>query len=422
MFQFIHAADLHLDSPLQGLEQYDGAPADEIRAATRRALENLVELALDRKVDFVVIAGDLYDGDWKDHNTGLYFVAQMIRLRDAGIPVVMIRGNHDAENRMTKSLSLPDNVELLSHKKAQTASNPRLDEIGVAVHGKSFACAAEYDNLVDGYPKQCSGLFNIGLLHTSLSGADGHKPYAPCSIDDLLNKQYDYWALGHVHNRAVIREDPPIVFPGNIQGRHIRETGAKGCMVVTVDDRGNARLEFESLDVLRWELCEVDATDADTCDDVLALCSEQLTKLVRQHEGMPLAVRVSVTGRCAAHEQLLIDPVGSTNQIRAVALEAGGGSVWIEKVRFRTTPARDLSELMSDDGPMGELMRSLQQLRDSDDEVRQLAGELDDLLKKLPEDLRKPADELALDDPDRLRELLDDVAPLLAGRLMEERP
>ena len=126
MFKFIHAADIHLDSPLKGLEQYEGAPADEIRGATRRALENLVDLALRESVDFVLLAGDLYDGDWKDHNTGLFFVAQMARLREANIPVVAISGNHDAANKMTKSLRLPDNVELLPPARPSTARSPAL--------------------------------------------------------------------------------------------------------------------------------------------------------------------------------------------------------------------------------------------------------------------------------------------------------
>jgi DNA repair exonuclease SbcCD nuclease subunit len=108
MIRFLHAADIHLDSPLTGLERYEGAPVEELRGATRRALENLVELAIERELDFVLIAGDLYDGDWKDHNTGLFFVDRMNRLREAAIPVVIISGNHDAANRMTRSLRRPD--------------------------------------------------------------------------------------------------------------------------------------------------------------------------------------------------------------------------------------------------------------------------------------------------------------------------
>ncbi|MCA9156388.1 MAG: metallophosphoesterase, partial [Planctomycetales bacterium] len=148
MFQFIHAADVHLDSPLIGLEQYEGAPVEEIRGASRRALGRLVELAIDREVAFVVIAGDLYDGDWKDHNTGLFFVGQAARLREAGIPLFVISGNHDAESAMTKSLRLPKNPNgsnmMLSHRKVETV---RLDEFGVAIHGRGFDQPKLTDNV-----------------------------------------------------------------------------------------------------------------------------------------------------------------------------------------------------------------------------------------------------------------------------------
>ena len=136
MLTFIPSAGLHLDSPRAGVARYAGAPIDQIRSATRRALENMVELALERKVDFVLIAGDVYDGDWKDHNTGLFFVKQMSRLREAEIPVVLIRGNHDAANQMTRRLRLPDNVEILSHKRAGTSRSKRLREMGVAVQDR----------------------------------------------------------------------------------------------------------------------------------------------------------------------------------------------------------------------------------------------------------------------------------------------
>ena len=128
MFTFLHAADVHLDSPLKGLERYDGAPVDQIREATRRALENLVALAISRAIDFVLIAGDLYDGDWKDHNTGLFFVAQMSKLHEAGIPVIVVHGNHDAASEMTQKLRLPENVEILSHTMPMTAKSEKLQD------------------------------------------------------------------------------------------------------------------------------------------------------------------------------------------------------------------------------------------------------------------------------------------------------
>lgn len=421
MFRFLHAADIHLDSPLKGLERYEGAPADQIRGATRRALENLVELAIEREVDFVLIAGDLYDGDWKDHNTGLFFVRQMSRLREADIPVVLISGNHDAANKMTRSLRLPENVELLSHRRPETAGAKKLHELGVAVHGRSFARAAEYDNLASDYPQRRGGMFNIGLLHTSLNGAEGHEPYAPCSVEQLKQKQYDYWALGHVHTRQVMCEDPPIVFCGNPQGRHIRETGPKGCYLVTVDGAGHADLEFTPLDVFRWEVCQVAAGTARRPGDVLELFSEELSKLFEQHAGMPLSVRVELTGRTEVHEELLAEPATWTQQVRATAIDVSGGRVWVEKVKLRTAPPRDLDDSAWKDGPKGELIRYVSQLQQNDDQLLELSEELADLRRKLPEELLRGEDALPLDDPRQLRLVLDEVRSLLLTRLVDRK-
>ncbi len=423
MFKFIHAADIHLDSPLKGLERYDGAPVDEIRSATRRALENLVELAIDRAVDFVLIAGDLYDGDWKDYNTGLYFVSQVVKLRDAGIPTYVITGNHDAENKMTRSLPLPVNPDgtqvMLSSRKAGTVL---MKELPVAIHGRGFSSPQVSENVVDSYPARREGLFNIGVLHTSLdSESDGdHARYAPCKIADLCQRQYDYWALGHIHTRAIRNRDPLIVYPGNIQGRHVRETGAKGCMLVGVDDAGAATPEFVPLDVLRWQQCAVDASLLQSADELLDQFAGHLCGLTEQNEGLPLALRVIVEGQSTAHEHFVSDPLYWTNQLRAAALDASGGTTWIEKVKIRTQPIRSATAQTRADGPMGELLRYCRELCDSEQQLRELGEELADLRRKLPDELRRGAEALALDDPDRLRAILEEVHPMLVGRLLEE--
>jgi exonuclease SbcD len=418
MFTFLHAADLHLDSPLRGLARYEGAPVDEIRGATRRALENLVDLAIERDVDFVLIAGDLYDGDWKDHNTGLFFVAQMVRLRTAHIPVIAIRGNHDAANKMTSSLQLPANVELLSHRRAETAQAEKLKELGVAVHGRSFAKAAELDNLALNYPPPQAGKFNIGLLHTSLSGVEGHEPYAPCTVDDLRSTGYDYWALGHVHTRRVLCEDPPILFSGNLQGRHIRELGAKGCMLVTVDDRAEVKFEFQPLDVFRWELCHVDAQGCDEIDEVLEQLSTELAPIVRDSDGLPLAVRVILSGSCQAHGQLMSAPEEWGNQVRAIGLDLSGGNLWIEKAVIRTSPQQTTDPTLLTDGPIGALRSYLSELRTNDSQLLELASELDALRRKLPAELKRGPNPLTFDDPKQLRAVLDEIEPMLMERLL----
>lgn len=419
MLRFIHAADIHLDSPLKGLEKYEGAPVEEIRGATRKALDNLVDVAIEREVDFVLIAGDLYDGDWKDHNTGLFFVSRMHRLREEGIPVVLISGNHDAANRMTRSLRLPDNVELLPHTEAASAGMAKLAEMGVAIHGRSFANQAEFENFAQGYVRKQSGLFNIGLLHTSLDGADGHEPYAPCALDDLRQKEYDYWALGHVHARQIRCEEPHIVFPGNIQGRHIRESGAKGCYVVTADAQHRCTPEFVPLDVFRWEICRLDATETRRPESLVDQFAKELTRLAKQHEGISLGVRVEVTGATAIHEILHSDPIRWLNEFRNASFALQSQRVWIEKVRWNTTSRRKRSEFSDLSGPIGVLSSHLEELRGDPSKVMEMAVVLADLKRKLPDELVNGEDALRFDDPVQLCQWLDEVEPLLLGHMRE---
>ncbi|MBL8892795.1 MAG: DNA repair exonuclease [Planctomycetaceae bacterium] len=385
MFKFIHAADLHLDSPLLGLERYPGAPVAAIRCATRRALENLVQLAVEQSVDFVIIAGDVYDGDWKDHHTGLFFVNQMSRLRAAAIPVVMIAGNHDAANRMTKTLKLPDNVECLSSESAVTASHPLFAKLGVAIHGRSYAEPAETENLALGYPAAQVGRFNIGVLHSSLVGTTGHDPYAPCSLDDLKSKNYQYWALGHIHCRQVICEEPWVVYSGNTQGRHSRELDAKGCYLVTVDEQGRANLKFETLDVFRWTVCRIDTSRLQSLADLWNEFREQLARARKLHPGYPLAVRIEVLGTCVFHAQLHAESERVTHEFRAAAMELALDEVWIEKIKFLTEPVG--SRLGSGDGPIDDVHNFVELLREDPTELALLLSELSDLKRKLPFEL-----------------------------------
>ncbi len=415
MFKFIHAADIHLDSQLRGLERYDGAPVDELRGATRRALENLVRLAIDEEAAFVLIAGDLYDGDWHDHKTGLFFADQMLQLREAGIRVFLISGNHDAANRMTKSLRLPDNVIKLSAKKPQTEL---LEDFGVSVHGQGFGTAAVIDNLAVAYPKATSGHFNIGLLHTCGTGREGHERYAPCTLDDLRIKSYDYWALGHIHQRERLASDQHIYFSGNLQGRHIREAGAKGCLVVSVDDRRRAEVRFEPLDVVRWETAAIDATAAQDGYEVLDRFSQALRNLLSQSEGRLLAVRVDVRGACRAHEILAAEPLRWTNELRVMARDIGMGNVWLEKIKLGTSPASLDDESRLSEGPLGELVDYIDELRQRPTDLAWLAGELAELKRKLPAELQEGQDAIGLDDPDWLASLLENVQPILVSRLL----
>lgn len=415
MLTFIHASDLHLDSPLLNLEQYEGAPKDAIRGATRRALSNLVELAVSYAVDFVLIAGDLYDGDWKDYNTGLYFVSRMNRLREAGIPVFLIAGNHDAASQMTRTLRLPENVHIFPTDRPDTKV---LESLGVAVHGQGYATKAVKQNLARGFPERVPGMFNIGMLHTAATGREGHATYAPCSLDDLTAKGYDYWALGHVHDREILKDAPHIVFCGNLQGRNVRESGPKGCMVVRVNGQGEVSPEFHPLDVLRWETATVNLSAAENADAALSLVRNALEGIVQENDGVPVAVRIVMTGDTPVHGPLLARPGHWIEQIRSDAIGAGDGRLWIEKVKIATRPP---AAALRPEGPLGEILNVLDEARENPEMLASFGLMLEALQRKLPRELREASDAMRFDssisDDEWLLEMLEEVRPLLMERL-----
>jgi DNA repair exonuclease SbcCD nuclease subunit len=382
MFRFLHAADIHLDSPMLGLERYPGVPVDDARLATRRALDNLVDLAIEESVSFVLIAGDVYDGDWRDFNTGLYFNQAMLRLRDSGIQAFVVAGNHDAENKIQSHLRWPENVHWFSTKKPETR---RLPKIGVAVHGQGYSSAEMQDNLAAGFPAADPSLFNIGLLHTALDGRHGHGRYAPCTLRDLESKRYDYWALGHVHEKVIVSKDPWVVFPGSTQGRNVSEPGAKGCMVVTVNDGKVGPVDWHALDVMRWAVCDVDVADCRKPDDVVHRVGKVIEEACHEAEGRMVAARVQLIGSCEAHADLIRDRDRWANEIRQIATDRSKGNAWIEKVKVSTSPVMSLEDIRRRDDPLGDLVRSIERMEQDTDPIASLLAEAGDLAEDLGE-------------------------------------
>ncbi len=414
-FKFLHAADIHLDSPLTGLEQYEGAPVDEIRSATRRAFDNLIELAIAEEVAFILLAGDLYDGDWKDYNTGLYFTKSMNRLNEARIRVFMVAGNHDASSQITRHLRLPSNVTLFATRAPEQFI---VDELNVAIYGQGFAKRSVTEDLSQAYPQGNTDYFNIGLLHTCLNGKPGHEPYAPCSVEGLRTKGYQYWALGHVHNREEVSHDPWIVFPGNIQGRHIRECGPKGCTLVTVEDREVSNVEHHDLDVLRWAECELDVSDSETVDEVYALIRDELQITLDNAEGRPIAVRLILKGASLAHATLQIDREHWIQEYRSLATGLGGAGIWLEKVSIKTTSPVAMDEALARDDGMAYLLRALQQIEINDSELDELIHEISPLRQKLPAEILGGDDPYDPASPQLIRDALVDVKEYLTNRLL----
>jgi DNA repair exonuclease SbcCD nuclease subunit len=415
--KFIHAADIHLDSPLTGLSAYRDAPVEMLRTATRDAFSNLVSEAIDESVDFVVIAGDLYDGSWKDYNTGVFFSREMGRLNAARIPVYLIYGNHDAESDMTKKLSLPANVHAFSSTKPQTFHIP---ELKVALHGQSFKHAATTNNLAVAYPEPVAGWLNIGVLHTALEGYTEHPSYAPCSVAELTAKGYDYWALGHVHEHAVLREEPWIVFPGNIQGRHIRETGPRGVVIVTADEGGIVSVDRLFTDVLRWHLLDIDVGSAADIVESVRLVGRAFDKLLDDDSSTkPLAIRVVLSGRSAAHGELFGEESRLRAEILSLAASRAGDRVWIEKVRLATLPALDAADIRARNDAIADLQVLLEAAPSDQALLASLAEDLRHLVDRAPHELSELLPELKAIRNGELGPMIESIVPGLVAHLIK---
>ncbi|PZM16851.1 metallophosphoesterase family protein [Rhizobium tubonense] len=335
-FSFIHAADLHLGSPFQGLALKDANIAAVFVEASRKAFSTLIDRAIERRVDFFVIAGDVYDGDWKDNKIGLFFNREMARLERAGIPVFFLRGNHDADSVITKTITLPCNVYEFPTGKPGSF---RLDHLKVALHGQGFADRSASDNLALAYPPPEAGWFNLGVLHTSLTGREPHAPYAPCSVEDLRSRGYDYWALGHVHDYEEVSTDPHVIFPGNLQGRSIRERGAKGAVFVTVED-GRIALERLIVDEARFAQVEVAVEPEDDQSAILRRVEHAVQPLVGEMEGRMIALRVRLVGVTPLRGAIAANRNQWRDEVQA-ACHRCHEDIWLEKLELRLDQPAD---------------------------------------------------------------------------------
>lgn len=340
-FRFVHAADLHLDSPFIGLSMKSEDLAEILHTASRQAFDNLVDLAINEECDFVVISGDIFDGDWRDYRTGLFFVDRMRKLEENGIEVFLIKGNHDAENRFMARLELSKNVHLFSSDEAETV---KIEPLRVAVHGMSFGKRDVTDNLVSNYPPPLPNYFNVGLLHTACSGREGHAKYAPCSEDQLTGFGYEYWALGHVHTFEEVSTSPHVVYSGNLQGRSIKETGEKGVVLVSVDDGTISDVRHVAVDVIRWATVVVDASGLEDLDDVRSEIRAEIDQLYSLADGRGLALRIELRGKTKLNSVLRRRSEEIAEEVEMIAVSVGE-DIWVESLKVNTQFQRTSAKL-----------------------------------------------------------------------------
>lgn len=378
MTKILHTADIHLDSPLRSLAMRDEALKEKVQTATRTAFSRVVDAAIEEGAAALLISGDLFDGAVSSARTGAFLLNQIDRLREAEIGVFYVKGNHDAESTVTRSFLWPDNVHVFS------AAGDKVElEEGVWIHGVSFSGKRAEESLLPKFKAPEEGAVNIAMLHTSLSGAAGHDPYAPCSVADLSDMGFDYWALGHVHKASVHSKDPWIVMPGTPQGRDIGESGPKSATLITIGDSNRIEEVREiPTSVVEFLNVEVDATGLEDDDSLRDLLRERMQETADGLESESGAVRVTISGETNMNWRLQRDPEHWTEVVRGFAEDTR--CLWLDKL------ALDLSAASARGGrgPVEELRGLMETILDEPAFAKACRGELSAILDVLPKERR----------------------------------
>ena len=366
-FRFLHAADLHLDSRFAGLAHIPPAVRSYLRESTFAALGRLIHVAIKKNVDFVVISGDVYDVSDASLQGQLRFQEALQELGKHGISVFLIHGNHDPLDGLRLTTDIPSHVTVFGGEKPEYATAyRRIDGKEIAIiSGISYPTAKVMENTAITFRrKPGNSLFHIALLHGNVDGDQQHETYSPCSRKDLIERGFDYWALGHIHKRNIVHQRPAIVYPGNIQGRSVKETGPKGCYVVDVDESGGVSLQFEELDLVRWQVSEIPINDISNEAEWIQSVEQKVEEIRDEHSEMMSVVRFRLTGRGDLHRLLaekgaaddLLSELQRRETIRAERNEYKG-LVWTEGFAVETGLAIDHERLLNEDSFLGEMLR-----------------------------------------------------------------
>jgi len=419
MLKFVHTADLHLDSPFKGLKSMVPEVAGVLQEATFGAFDSVIKLCLDEEVDFLVVAGDVYDGADRSLRAQLRFRDGLRRLAQEGIPAFVAHGNHDPLDGWVAGLDWPEGVTAFPGDRVETVPVVKNGRQVAEISGISYPKREMRKNLLPEFPQESKTAFSLGVLHCNLGSDTGHEEYAPCTLADLRDSGFDYWALGHVHTRAVHRLEHGAlaVYPGNPQGLHPGETGERGAVLVSVDEAGRPETRFVATDLVRWESLSVDISTLESIDGLIEALEEAAGGAADEAAGRSLCLRVVLEGRGALSEVLRRtgELTGLEEDLRGRWL-AARPFVWLDRLIDRTRGPIDLeSRRRSGDFVAG----LLEQFDSLSDHLPQKEAEIREMLepvyeKKLVRKYIQPPDE------EKLKELLDRARELCLDYLVAE--
>lgn len=374
MIKLIHTADVHLDSPLQTLALRDSELQEKVQGASRNAFTRIVEQALEQQVAAVLISGDLFDRTARSPKTAAFLLAELTRLKEADIKVFYIKGNHDAQNPLTGETTLPENVHVFDGE----GDKVQLEGAEVWIHGVSFSGKKAEKSLLGKFAAPVPDAINIGLLHTSLNGSASHDVYAPCSVQELTDTGFNYWALGHIHKRQVHSEAPWIVMPGIPQGRDIGEPGPQSATLITIDEGNITTSEFPTSSIEFTSLL-LDVGELDDAMELQALAKSELQKLADSLHSDDAVVRVRLQGQSAFRWQWLRDRDQWEETFNLTC--RGTGRLWMEKLIFEVA---DIPKAVADKSALGELAEIMSAMRSEDAFADNSVELINEILSALP--------------------------------------
>jgi DNA repair exonuclease SbcCD nuclease subunit len=408
-WRFVHAADLHLDSPFVGLAQVHPQLREALVSATFDSLRRLVDLCLTSRAEFLLLAGDLFDGPRLSLKAQVRLRQELARLTNAGIETFIVWGNHDYLATTGLSLDWPSGVTVFPAGEVAGCEVRRGGATLARIFGVSHGSAAERENLARTFPAPSPGPFTIGLLHANLDKSAGHEDYAPCSLADLARPGYDYWALGHIHAPGVRRAaQPAVVYAGNPQGRHINESGPRGCYLVEVDGH-EAQLRFQETAAISWEAREVEVSGFSHLTQVAAHLSEVVEEARPESAAQGLILRLTLTGRGPVHRELRL-PGNLTDLLDEVRQQAMSQHpwVWVESFPLNTAPDFDVAALKRGSDLAATVLTTLEDTRALGELPPEILGLLESLYLN-PQGRRYLPDLAALDWPAFLKSTTDEI-------------
>lgn len=417
--KFIHTADLHLDTPFKGLTNWNSELAERLKEATFKAFRNIVDLCLQEEVDFLIISGDIFESENKSLAAQLRFVNELERLSVNGIPTYFVCGNHDPLNSWIETLKFPENVHRFGSSKVDQYTFERGNTRIADIYGISYRNKVVDQNIALKFNlTKNTAPFSIAVLHGTVGIPGPHENYAPFKKEDVMNKNFHYWALGHIHKRQIVNNsDPAIVYPGNPQGRDFGETGSKGCYLVELSSDNNIQLKFIPAQLIRFDEVEVDLTGEDNISKIEDRIEEAKNNIRDFDENDNYILRIILKGRTHLHHYLT--KPGETEQLTRLFNEgqlAQNNFTWIDRIELKTWPDIDIDQVKKGKDFIADILNTFDQYENESEMLKQV-------LQNAEKDFSSPLARRVLNEltEPELKEILEKAKLLLADQLLKPK-